>query len=393
MTEQQKLLLKLIKSAITGQSFDIPENANIDALITLSKRQKIENMLFYGLITCGYNVNSPKLSSFNNIVIKNVYIDQKQIFILAKLTELLKANNVDFCVLKGSKLKKLYPKSDMRSMVDIDILVKKEQYEPIKPLISKLGLVEKEESLHEFIWEFQNFQVEFHKSLIPSNNKDFYGFFGDGWSIAKKTSEKSCEYSMSVDDEFVFLVCHIAKHMRDTGIGIKYFVDLWLYMNAYELNEEYLKEKFDELKLYEFYQNIREMLLVWFDGKPSNEKTDYITDNIFGGLVFGSNENHILSTGLVASKSGNGFSGRVVNFFNLMFPDLRHMKLKYPVLEKAPILLPFTYPIRWCEAIFVRKGTIKKYSEELNMQSAENIKDYEEKLKYIGLQYNFDDKD
>ena len=67
-------------------------------------------------------------------------------------------------------------------MVDADVLVKTEQYPKIKNIMSSLGYCETKESDHEYIWDKKGFfHLELHKRLIPSNNEDYYSYYGDGW--------------------------------------------------------------------------------------------------------------------------------------------------------------------------------------------------------------------
>lgn len=392
MNLDQSVIINIVKSAITGEPYSLPEDFSVSSLISASRRHKIENLVYYGLTGCGYKDIPELFPDFNESVFRNIYIDQKQAFLLDTLSKEFQKNGICFSVLKGPRLKKLYPKSDMREMSDIDILIKYEQFEKIKPILLGLGMSEMEESLHEIIWRYQNLKVEFHKQLIPSNNKDYFAFFKDGWGFVKPVSEGSFEYEMSADDEFLFLFVHIAKHFRDSGIGIRYLVDLWLYRKTYALNEEYLEENLEKLNLTKFYHNFLSTIRVWFEGEESSELTDFITDYVFSCCVRGTGENSVLSTGLLAKKYGKVISGRNLTFFRLVFPDFRRMTVKYPVLKKAPVLLPFCYIARWFEALFLRRNTISMHKKELDMQTDEKIEQYEANLRYMGIEYCFEEE-
>ena len=393
MTDQQSVFLKIIKSAVTGEHFTVPNNIiSPEFLTATARRHHIESLVYYGLLNCGCNAFTESFSSFNDIVMKNIYIDQKQQFLLNVIKRSFTENEICFSVLKGPRMKEIYPKSDMRSMVDLDILIKMKQYKKIKPLLLDLGFVESEESLHELIWYYQDLKIEFHKHLIPSNNKDYFAFFGDGWDFVKPTAENPFEYEMTRNDEFLFLFVHIAKHFRDSGIGIQYFVDLWLYLKHYSVDGDYLENALERLNLTTFYHNFLATLSVWFEDKESTELTDFITDYVFNSRVRGTARNSVLSTGLLAKKYGTVVSGRSLNFLRLVFPDFRRMTVKYPVLKKFPVLLPFCYICRWIEAVFFRKDVIAQHNRELKIQTDENIKKYEEDLKYMGIEYRLDDE-
>ncbi|MBO4467852.1 MAG: nucleotidyltransferase family protein [Clostridia bacterium] len=391
MTLDQSVIINLVKSAITGETFSVPEDFSVSSIIAAARRHKIENLVYYGLTACGYDNLAKDFPNFNNAVLKGIYIDQKQAFLLNLLTETFQKNEFCFSVLKGPRLKKLYPKSDMREMSDLDVLVKVDQFDRIRPVLLDLGFVEHEESIHEMIWTYQDLKIEFHKQLIPSNNKDYFAFFGDGWDFVKPTHDGSFEYEMSKEDEFLFLFVHIAKHFRDSGIGIRYVIDLWLCRKAFSLDEEHLEKNFEKLNLTKFYHNFLKTTDVWFEGAKDSDITSFMTDYIFSCCVRGTNENSVLSTGLLAKKYGSVVSGKKLTFLRLVFPDFRRMTVKYPVLKKAPVLLPFCYIARWFEALFFRRDTISKHTKELEMQTDENIKEYEENLKFMGIEYCFEE--
>ena len=111
--------------------------------------------------------------------------------------------------------------------------------------MQKLGYAEKVESNHEYIWHKAGSYIELHKRLIPTYNKDYYSYFGDGWRLAKL--KDGTRFSMTDEDQMVYLFTHYAKHYRDAGIGIRHIVDLWVYRNNKpNLNEEYIKCYGDE---------------------------------------------------------------------------------------------------------------------------------------------------
>ena len=288
--------------------------------------------------------------------------------------------------LKGTVLKELYPKPEMRSMGDADILIKTNQYDVIKSLMQNLGYSEKIESNHEFIWKKNNINIELHKRLIPSYNKDYYAYYGDGWRLAKL--QNATRYSMTDEDQMIYLCTHFAKHYRDAGIGIKHIIDLWIYRKAKPLlDEEYIKNELTELQLYDFYVNVINTLSVWFDGKKADGKTDLITDVIFNSGVYGTGKTYILSEAVKISKSTKLVKTK--KFFKLTFLPYNSMCMKYPILKKAPLLLPILWIYRILRALLFKHNTIKIQKDTLEQMNAENIGKYQDSLNYVGLDFNF----
>ncbi len=394
MDSAQRFIISLVKSALTGEKTEFTYKPDFDTITTVGKKHSITNLLYVGLEKSKLLSEYIIPESFSDKVSSNILISNKQEFYAEKMKSEFEKNGIDYMVLKGLNLKKLYPSSVMRSMSDIDILIRENQYEKVRDVLTKLSFTEGEESDHEHIWTGNKVYLEMHKRIIPSNNTDFIKYFGNGWDFAKKKSEKSYEYVMSCDDEYVFLFAHLSKHFRESGIGIKHFVDLWIYKNSFELNENYICDKLKILDLYDFYLNVLRTLKVWFENAQSDSITDYITDYVFKCGNFGTDENRTYAKALVASfESGSVESGKKKLFWRLVFPEFSHMKQKYPILNKAPVLLPAMYISRWFEAVFVKKGTVKHYKNELNAQTEENVNKYKQNLENIGLRYNLDTKE
>ena len=199
--------------------------------------------------------------------------------------QLLKAfeeNGIDHMPLKGTLLKPLYPKSELRCMSDADILIKPEQYEAIRSIMLKLGYTEGLESDHEYIWKKENFfTAELHKRLIPSYNKDYYEYYGDGWQLGKIVNGYC--YAMTDEDQLIYLFTHFAKHYRDSGIGIRHLIDLEIYLKKKpELDFAYIDRELQKLQLDVFYGNVLKTLKAWFEGGDEDEVTDFVTERIFG---------------------------------------------------------------------------------------------------------------
>ena len=66
------------------------------------------------------------------------------------------------------------------------------------------------------------------------------------------------------------------------------------------------------------------------------------------------------------------------------------MTYMFPVLENAPVLLPFMWVWRLIKLVFTGKDRLKKYSEESKIQiTDESVSEYQCELNYVGLDYNF----
>lgn len=383
MNELQNGVIKLIKSALTEERVSIPDKLDFEQIITICKNHQIAPLIYYGIINSEIKIENAVFKQIENLAYQSIAVTQNQTYELDKILQAFDENSINYMPLKGTIIKNIYPKPGQRAMSDLDILVKTEQYETIKLIMTHLGYKECGISDHELKWIKNNVYVELHSRLIPSYNKDYYAYYGDGWKLANL--DRGTRYTLSNDDQMIYLFTHFAKHYRDAGIGIKHFVDLWVYKNSTNLNEEYISHELVKLKLNDFYLNINKTLQTWFKDRPDDKMSDFITQYIFDCGAAGKKENYIISDYLKNNSSGSTekTSKTKLKLYYVFFPYDK-MCIKYPILKKHSFLLPIMWLVRIFSAIFK-----KNHNYDFNGITSEQIFKRQQSLKYVGLDFNF----
>lgn len=382
----QNGILQLIAAALTESRREIPDGLDWDAVVRMGKKHQILPMLYYGALQCGVSLPTECKRTMEMTTFRHVIISQNQQFALERLFAAFDEAGVDYMPLKGTLLKAMYPKAEMRSMGDADVLIRVDQYDRIKPLMPPLGFAEGVESDHELIWQSPALFLELHKRLIPSYNKDYFAYYGDGWQLAKV--KDGCRYGMTAEDQLIYLFTHFAKHYRDGGIGIKHMTDLWVYRRHHpDLDEAYIRRELTTLQLYTFYTHICRTLSVWFEGAEGDEHTALITDFVFDSGTFGSHENHLLSDG--AKLDGDGNTAKRRKAIRLVFLPYANMCMKYPWLKRVPVLLPVMWVWRVVTSLLFRGDKVRQNKEDLNRMKAEDVRNYRDALHFVGLDFNF----
>ena len=268
MDIQQQGIVALIRSGLTGEKLRLPDGFDMERAGRQMIRHQIQPLCYVGAVNCGVERNLPAMKLLFQHYCRSLQHSEGQMNAAEQLFRAFDAEGIDYRPLKGCRMKGLYPRAEMRPMGDADVLVCSKQYDRIRSVVEKLGYQEQVESNHELIWNRKDLHLELHKRLIPSYNKDYYRYFGDGWRLAKV--EEGTRFGMTCEDEYVYLFTHFAKHYRDGGIGCRHVTDLWVYRKAYpEMNEEYVAAELKKLRLFEFEQNIRRVTAVWFEEADS----------------------------------------------------------------------------------------------------------------------------
>lgn len=389
MNTIQKGVITLLKSAVTGEKYPLPEDFDIEEALPQINRHHMSTLVFEGAVCCGIPRQHAVMQTLFQAYCRALLKSEGQIREMKRIFAAFEENKIEYMPLKGCNMKALYPKPELRIMGDADVLIRMEQYDRIVPIMTQLGFEMQTESDHELIWKSKSLLLELHKRLIPSYNKDFYAYFGDGWQLAKK--KDGCRWSMCREDEFVYLFTHFAKHFRDGGIGCRHVVDLWVWLRSNPgLDVARVESELAKLQLLEFYRNIRRLIRVWFADEPSDEKMDFITDYLFASGSWGDMKTNRISIGVRdAQRTGSAAEGRARYIWRLFFPVRTSMEILYPVLKKAPWLLPFAWLWRLMGKMFGRRSPVAQHKQALELLSQDKLDERKKLLKEMGIGYNF----
>lgn len=383
MKKIQDDIIKLIKSSLTGKAEVISEDIDIGKVLNIALKHGIYAIIYYGALNCGIDGECSEMQVLFAYTCKCISRNANQEYEISALLKEFDKNGIEYMPLKGCIIKSLYPKPEMRVMSDADILIKPQQYNNIRSIMQNLGYNESGVSDHELKWNKPGLFVELHNKLIPSYNKDYFAYYGDGWQLA--TVRSGTRYSMTDDDQMIYLFTHFAKHYRDAGIGLKHIIDLWVYKKSKALNEKYISSELKKLRLYEFYKNIFETLEVWFENKPYSQMSDFITDYIFDCGAAGNKENYYISDILKNSEfSDVEHNGKLKTILYYVFFPYEKMCMKYPILIKHRYLLPIMWIVRGVTALFKHKS----YDDIIGI-SQEQISNRLHGLNYVGLKFDF----
>lgn len=374
----------VIKAALTDEPVALTSDIDYEKLFILSKKCNVVPLVCHGLYKAFGNFD--QLAIFKKYTFYMIARDQNLMNCLKKIESIFADNGIDYMLLKGASIKHLYPTSECRLMGDADILIKEAQYNTIKELMPQLGLVNKGESDHEHIWAAQGgIVIELHKRLIPSYNDDYYAYYRNPWK--KASFKNNHRFSMTKEDEYIYLFTHLTKHYRDGSAMFRPLIDMWLFKNKHTLlNMEYIRKELEKLELTEFHNNIWNTLDVWFNNKEETELTAFITEQIFE--VDRKARLDAANAARISARSDSVASAKAKTIKNLIFLPMETMKKKFPVLEKFPFLLPIMWIVRWIDAIFHKKNSIAHETNRLNKMDNEIVDAYNNDLNKVGLKYN-----
>lgn len=383
----EKGVISIIKAALTGSELELCEGFDFDKLYEFSTRQQITPMVYYGLTKGVGAAAIPNRTKFLFTTANLTTYSEKQMSYVQEVFDAFDGQGIEHLKMKGTILKKLYPYPEMRLMSDADIFVNMDKYEQISTILTSLGFVFKFESDHEIGWDKDGVCIELHKRLIPSYTEDFYKYFENPWQ--KLILVEKSQYKMSDEDTFIYLFTHFAKHFRDGGIGIKFMTDFYVYLEAYKaLDIDYVEKELEKMKLLEFWQNTKRLINVWFYDKECDQISAFITYKIFDSDAYGKEKAKLEAKAVKLAKGKGAKKAKSRRLWSALFPKNIDMCRRYPVLKKAPILLPFMWIWRFFDALIFRRKNVQKNLNNIKQINDEAIEKYDAELRYVGLPYN-----
>lgn len=388
VTVTQQGILTLIKSAITGEALPLSPAFSVSKAAEVARRHNVTGLLYEGAVLCGVSPCEEPMPGLFQRCVRRLIASEKQVSAAKKLFAAFEEAGIDYMPLKGLRMKALYPKPELRTMGDADVLIRLDQYDKIKPILEAQGFAEKVESDHELIWEKKSLYLELHKRLIPSYNPDLYAYFEDAWGLA--VPEQGHCWAMTPEDEWLYIFAHMAKHYRDGGIGLRHLTDLYVFRLAHpSLNEGHIRAALDRLELTEFYRHICRLLDYWFGGAPGDSTLEMMTEFIFTSGNFGTADSHKVSMMLRKIENSRVGNGRLLYIWQALFPGKKVLLTQYPVLEKHPWLLPVAWLLRPFHRLRKNPNLLQQKRKDLKTISSENIENRRRSLKLVGLDFQF----
>lgn len=298
----------------------------------------------------------------------------------------LHKGGISFIKLKGIVIKNLYPLPHMRTQADVDICMTKEDREKAKPIMAELGYnLDSSIDYHDEYSKDDFFIYEIHSDIM-SKSSPLYNLFLNPFE--KSVPDKSRDGEMILSNEYFYLnlVIHLYKHFVSEGCGLRLFSDLYIFRRTCEhLDTDFVTTTLEDYGLLEFHNTLLRLCSCFFEGNEYTDDLTEISNFIFRSGEYGNAELKKLSW-ISSTKSANlTFFDKFSYFMKNWFPSAKTMKRRYPVLEKAPFLLPVCWIRRIFYTLFFKRSAIKVQRNEIRRLNGNKLKEAKHIRNLAGL--------
>lgn len=341
-------MLQLIKSVVSDTD-NVPffTEDELSELLKTSQRHSLCAITAYALEKLGYyseQFHEEKAKALR----RRALIDIE----LRHISEQLNEKNIKFLKLKGAVLNRFYPKTYLREMVDVDILVDPVRRFDVKQLMEGLGYkTVRYGLLNDDVYQKKDFfNFEMHSSLFDKySNSRFYEYYRDIFDRLSDSENFDYEKFFSAEDLYIYLIIHVQKHFYNGGAGIKYLLDIYLFLKHQKpsFSWDYIYSEMKKLGLCEFEEQTRNLSLkVFNDHSLSAEESvlleEYLLNGAHGSL------SHYISIRTVGGMNNN--RGTIRYVMQRAFPAANNLPEGYRFFRKHKSLLPVLWIFRFSKA-------------------------------------------
>lgn len=397
MTGEQAFFFQVLRDYLNRQTTELPNEVDVGKICVWAESHKLGGIFF---AQCGSLLaQSPAVfARLQKAFGAAVYHSAARDAAYSCLQAAFQQAEIPFVPIKGAVIASIYPDPQLRTMGDMDLLVRSDDRERIRDVLTPLGFTNTKWS--EVEWDYRHDKVNFElqaELIHPGElqNRDLESWLNDVWPQVE--SDASGGYRLNVNFHFLYLIAHIAKHLRWVGVGFRQFYDLSVMMqcSGKTYDWRWIREQAERLNLFQFVMICLALNERWF-GVPSPYPTDVLTDELFervtskifadGVFGFDNKENRILAlTRLQDCDDQIRFSTRIKATFHYLFPPYRELatSAKYSYLRGRRWLLP----VAWISRILRSKRKTSNL-QQINVLMTASEADAEKQLnelKELGL--------
>lgn len=383
MTQSQQAIINALNIALFHKAdMNITVEDWIDFFNEV-KEHEVIGIVFDALLKSNKIRNTAYFETFLKASLVESFHQIQQIEVVKKVLKQLTDNITKVLVLKGFELRRLYPKPEMRTMCDVDIMVEKDQLQKVKNILVGLGYEARHHQgdIHyQFIKE-KCLSIEVHLRLVnESNNTILSDFEKNIWNYTELCTAYDIPfYTLRQEENFIFLVLHLAKHIVYTGFGIRQVCDIALFIENHEGLDwmkiiQYAKSFHIEKFLYAVLSVCTNLFQIQVPGYIKEFRTKNrkfiasLLDTIFDSGVYG----YKTATRVLVNKMTKYQLKTKYEVKNIFCPDTELVLEKFKYAKKNKLL----YPIAWCSwVIWICVKKIKTFiqTNRNRMVSKENL--------------------
>ena len=281
---------------------------------------------------------------------------------LLELTGALEKAGIPYAVVKGAVCRTLYSKPDLRPSGDEDIFIPATFRLSCGEIFTACGMIapnlRSEDSVDHWQDPRTGLHVELHTALFSTGwpaEAVLNPYFDQQLAHTVSTPvENGQVHTLEPTAHLLFLIAHALKHFITGGFGVRTWADILTFCerNQAQIDQNTLWPMLEQIHADRFF---RQLLLLGrdymaFDTTPwdctaSDRSDDALLLDMLDAGIYGQttmDRKHSAALSLQAVKN----SSEKAALRTALFPSAQSLSGRYPILTKAPFLLPAAWLLR-----------------------------------------------
>ena len=403
MIYTQWFFIGLLKDYVCQRRTEEPDRVpNWGLIAQYAREQNLSGIIYYQCRNLEH-IDTLALQELKKGFLSNAYLAVNTDHAQTEIEKCFDKSSIPYMPIKGAIFRQYYPHPELRTMGDRDILIHHEDRYAADRIMIDLGY--KKYVDNHAVWTYYkpNLMFEVHNVMFYenlANQVDYRSYFSRVWDSAvneTKDNSESFRFVPEADRHFLYTVAHTAKHVVNSGMGFRAFLDMvFFWQNSdktcgKESNWDWIEQELKKLQLYRFACTCFSLCEYWFDVRMPFRKTEldlqlreYVTEKMFHDGIFGlQNEENIgANAAKKIKRTDDSYQMAALKLtMTKLFPPYEDMQLIpwYSWIDGKPWLLPFAWVYRWgyCLKNKARAG------KDLLLEPYQKRKQIEERQNYL----------
>lgn len=379
-------LLHLISCALRDATPSaLPQDASWDVVFHLAERNSVTTTCAFAVAKAPGTTDKERSrwqSKVDSNLMRHAIFDMER----EQIYKEMDAAGLAHASLKGILTSQAYPRPEMRWMCDNDFLFGKPQPDgTVRPatdedarglrrIMEHLGY--KTEAFgtgnHDSYQKPPFLNIEPHRRLA-NPEADWWQYYANPWAHTRKTHNgMETQRELPLEDAYLFHIAHMFKHYSSSGHGVRGLADEWVLINAWgpKMDRDYLNTELDKLGMRDFecaLRRVSESIIskdtcgqaLAGNAAALTQQDEQMLAYMLGSGTYGTLSNNVKNK-LTKEAAENGQKGsRARYLLHRAFPPLSHLAQGYPILKRAPWLLPGVYVYRLIVKPFTRFSRLR----------------------------------
>ena len=367
-TELSKTSLDVMYLAYCALNNQTPERSRLatmkpDDIYALAERHSLNSLLSFALEgVIPEQVVKPWIQSRQRGLRNNLLLDMEGKHVCQVMDE----KGIWHMRLKGSVLKDLYPRMEMRQMTDQDILFDTTRRDDMRQYMLARGYDPKgyNDTHHDIYHKAPVYNIELHHTLFELHcDLRLVNYYRDVKEERMlPNNDGTCGFHFSDEDFYIYMVAHAYKHYTDHGVGLRSLVDVYVFDSKKpDLDWAYIEAECAKLGMDTYERICRNAARKLFRDNTPETLTEEERDMVYfctDSGTYGDEGGYIRHELKNLGASGNKvtFGQKLRYLWKRTFPDAKWMRENDRMARKHPKLLLFAWIARLFRGIFKRGG-------------------------------------